>query len=93
MKESMAMIYFRLQVYGSRFKQFEHLHYVGLVDFNWAEAWVILNGLLLVKTMSYSPVNEDLSSSPSSSCLDPSNAQSTQSILLLSESAQDGIPQ
>ena len=41
------MIYFRIQVFGSRFLQFGHLHFVGLVDFNWAEAWIIVNGLLL----------------------------------------------
>jgi hypothetical protein len=46
------MIYFRIQVFGSGFLQFGHLHSVGHVDFNWAEAWVIVNGLLLDIPMS-----------------------------------------
>jgi hypothetical protein len=52
MKESIDMIYFRIQVFGSGFLQFGHLHSVGHVDFNWAEAWVIVNGLLLDIPMS-----------------------------------------
>jgi hypothetical protein len=47
MKEMLAMIYFKMQVFGSGFQQFMHLNYVELVDFNWDEAWVIVNGLLL----------------------------------------------
>jgi hypothetical protein len=47
MKESTTIIYFRIQVFGSSFHQFGHLHSVGRVDFNWAEAWVIVNGHLL----------------------------------------------
>jgi hypothetical protein len=34
-------------VFGSGFQQFGHLHSVGLVDLNWAEAWVIVKGHLL----------------------------------------------
>jgi hypothetical protein len=47
LKESVAMIYFIIQVFGSRFQQFGHLHSTGIVDFNWAEAWVIVNGILM----------------------------------------------
>jgi hypothetical protein len=47
LKEPTAKIYFRIHVFGSGFQQFGHLHSVGLVDFNWAEAWVIVNEHLL----------------------------------------------
>jgi hypothetical protein len=43
----MIMIYFRIQVFGFGFQQFWHLHSVGLVYFNLAETWVIVNRILL----------------------------------------------
>jgi hypothetical protein len=52
LKESTAKIYFRIHVFGSGFQQFGHLHSIGLVDFNWAEAWVIVNEHLLDTPMS-----------------------------------------
>jgi hypothetical protein len=38
--QSMAMIYFSIQKFG-------HLHSIRLMDFNWAKAYIIVNGLML----------------------------------------------
>jgi hypothetical protein len=55
MDDRTIMMGFRIQVFGSGFQQFGHLHSIGLVDFYWAKAWVIAKGLLLDTPVSYSP--------------------------------------